>query len=447
MLERLSFERELAELGAREFQVAPLGNDPTVGFEFDVHYGLIETVIVDAGMTMPADGAQITDHSEASDGFRVKREGAGPALARIEIATKPLRATAAGKADLDQTIANVLKFARELREGCQKAKQKSIVVKNNGGGNVAGKPRPFTHPRSTPSGLPLGRLPFNNRFDPSNCTVWAAPQATLTVPLAKIGALISEIQKTEGQRAGVALTGPRTARMGLRSEALYQARAAVERTRRQVVTLNPRLRLSDGTEVNDTTFTASLSGFLMLLASYLWTSELRYDFDRPSPANPRDYEPFGKAYLPINVKAPFPEICAKLLTPTERRMLREIFAVAAARERLFRLARPGATLSDGTRKLLPPGPKELGRDSVHERQKDEFGSVPTWNDLVEHTLDPTHKGWGERLIVPLSKKIGIDRTKPGVALELRRIGFNAVFASDWASLMRRIAALSRRLNP
>ena len=56
MLERLSFERELAELGAREFQVAPPGNDPTVGFEFDVHYGLIKTVIEDAGLTMPADG-------------------------------------------------------------------------------------------------------------------------------------------------------------------------------------------------------------------------------------------------------------------------------------------------------------------------------------------------------------------------------------------------------
>lgn len=442
MRDRHSLERELRELGAREFQIAPSGNDPTVGFEFDVHYGLIETVIADAGMTMPADGAQITDHSEAADGLRVKREGAGPALARVEIATKPLRAIPAGKADLDQTIAKVLKFARELREGCQKAKQKAIVVKNNGGGNVAGKPRPFTHPRTTPSGLPLGRLPFNNRFAPHNCTVWAAPQATLTVPLAKVGALIGEIQKTEGQRAGIALTGPRTARMGLRSEALYRARAAVERTRRQLLAMRPRLKLSDGTEVNETTFSASLSGFLMLLASYLWTSELQYDF-----STPRDYEPFGKAYLPINVKAPFPEIYVKLLSPTERRIFREIFAGGAARERLFRLARPGATLADGTRKLLPPGPKELGLDSVHERQKDEFGSVPTWNDLVAHTLDPTHKGWGERLIVPLSKKIGIDRTKPGVALELRRIGFNAVFASDWAGLMRRIAALARKLNP
>jgi hypothetical protein len=441
MLERLSFERELDELGAREFQVAPPGNDPTIGFEFDVHFGLIKTVIEDAGMTMPADGAQITDHTEASDGFRVKREGAGPALSRIEIATKPLRAVAAGKADLDQTIANVLKFARELSQGCQKAKQKSLVVENDSGGNVSGKPKPFIHPKTTPSGLPLGRLPFKNRFDPSNCTVWAAPQATLTVPLAKIGALITEIQKTEGQRAGVALTGPKTARMGLRSEALYRAKAAVERTRREVLALSPKLKLSDGTEVNDTTFSASVTGFLMLLASYLWTSELAYDFAR------QDYEPFGKAYLPINVKAPFHEICAKLLTPGERRLFHEIFANGAARERLFRLARPGATGADGTRKLLPPGPKELGLDSVHERQKDEFGSVPTWGDLVAHTLDPTHKGWGSRLIVPLSKKIPVDRTKPGVALELRRIGFNAVFASDWAALMRRVAALSARLNP
>jgi hypothetical protein len=441
MWDRRTLEREFRELGVREFQLAPPGNDPTVGFEFDVHYGLIKTVIEDAGLTMPADGAQITDHTEGSDGFRVKREGAGPALSRIEIATKPLRAVPGGKADLDQTIANVLKFTRELRDGCGKAKQKSIVVENNSGGNVSGKPKPFTHPKTTPSGLPLARLPFKNRFDPSNCTVWAAPQATVTVPLARIGALIAEIQKTEGQRAGVALTGPKTARMGLRSEALYRAKAAVERTRREVLALSPKLKLSDGAEVNDATFSASLSGLLMLLASYLWTSELTYDFAS------RDYEPFGKAYLPINVKAPFHEICANLLTATERRMFHEVFAQGAARERLFRLARPGATVADGTRKLLPPGPKELGLDSVHERQKDAFGSVPTWDDLVAHTLDPTHKGWGSRLIVPLSKKIDLARTKPGVALELRRIGFNAVFASDWANLMRGIVALSRRLNP
>jgi hypothetical protein len=446
VLERLSLERELAELGAREFQIAPPGNDPTVGFEFDVHFGLIEAVIDDAGMTMPADGAQITDHDETTDGFRVKREGAGPAIARIEIATKPFRAVASGKAEFDQTIANVLKLARELRQGCETAAQKSIVVKNNNGADVQGKPRPFTHPKTTPGGLPLARLPFENRFDPRNCSVWAAPQATLAVPLAKVGALITEIRRTEGQPAGIALTGARTQRMGLRSDALFRALAAVDQARTQIVRRRPRLVLGDGTEVNETTFSASLRGFLILLASYLWTSELKYEFDKPSPANPRDYEPFGKAYLPINVKAPFSEIFAKLLSPAEQRVFREIFADGAARERLFRLARPGATLADGTRKLLPPGPKELGLDSVHERQKAEFGSIPSWNDLVDHTLDPTHKGWGDRLMVPLSKTIGIDRTKPGVALELRRIGFNAVFAKDWAGLMRRTFTLASKLN-
>jgi hypothetical protein len=49
-------------------------------------------------------------------------------------------------------------------------------------------------------------------------------------------------------------------------------------------------------------------------------------------------------------------------------------------------------------------------------------------------------------MVPLSKTIGIDRTKPGVALELRRIGFNAVFAKDWAGLMRRTFTLASKLN-
>lgn len=49
-------------------------------------------------------------------------------------------------------------------------------------------------------------------------------------------------------------------------------------------------------------------------------------------------------------------------------------------------------------------------------------------------------------MVPISKIIGIDRTKPRVALELRRIGFNAVFAHQWKGLMLRIFKMTQRLN-
>jgi hypothetical protein len=64
----------------------------------------------------------------------------------------------------------------------------------------------------------------SNKFDPTNCTVWAAPQVTLTIRLSKIGALVSAIKDTEGKGPGIARTADNDAkiwRMGLRSEALY----------------------------------------------------------------------------------------------------------------------------------------------------------------------------------------------------------------------------------
>jgi subtilisin family serine protease len=410
---------------------------PTLGFEFDVHYGLVREVVADAGKTMPPDGDQVMDHSESSDGFRVKLDGP-----RFEIATKPFTVDDAGRKDLAHTTDNILQFAGELKDRCAHAASRDIAVIGLSGQRVSGSPRPFTHPKTRVPGLPIVRLYVADSFHPSNCSVWASPQATLTIPLAKVAALASAIKKSEGDPAGTGLTGDASARMGLRSEALYRATTAVSRLRQDLVDRRPRRTLSDGTEVDATTFTETLRGFLILLAMYLWTGELPYNFTGPPP---RDYEPFAKAYLPVNVKAPFSEIFRTLLSSAEQRLFREVFT-GSARDRLFKLAKPAATLADGSRKLFPAGPKELGFDSVHRRQQVEFGSVPTWDDLVEHTLDSTHNGWGDRLLVPLSKPIGVDVTAPRVALELRRIGFNVVFAHQWNALMQQIFAMTKRLN-
>ena len=440
MPERQRFDREIADLGLREYwglPVVPPPPPPTLGFEFDVHFGLIKEVVADAGKTMPANGAQITNHDEATHGFRVKLDGP-----RLEIATKPFTVDDAGKKELDETITKVLEFAKKLKQACKAAPEKAITVPG-----VSGRPRPFTLAETLVSGLPIVRLPFNKRFHPTNCTVWASPQATLTVRLSKVDALVQAIKNTEGKGPGIALTGDNDSvrwRMGLRSEALYNARREVGRMFRDLDSKRPRLVLSDHTEVNKKTLNDHLRGFLILLATYLWTSELRYDFDETHKGF--DFEPFAKAYLPVNVKAPFGEICRKLMNPTERLLFKEIFAVGIPRQRLFKLAKRDATTADGSRKLFPPGPKELGLDSVHERQKAEFGSVPTWDDLVEHTLNSGHKGWGDRLLVPISKKIGIDKTWPRVAVELRRIGFNAVFDHQWKGLMNRIFTMTKKLD-
>jgi hypothetical protein len=433
---RHRFENELRDLQLREYQVPPAASVATVGFEFDVHYGLMEEVVTDAGKTMPANGSDITDHSPTTDGFKVKLDGP-----RLEIATKPFTVDTAGAAEWKKAAGRIDKFSKELLEGCRKAKEKNIVVKDFNGNPVRGKPRPFVHSRTLVKDLPLAKLYVKKQF--TNCSVWASPQATVTVPLSKVGALVTEIFRSEGKGPGVAMTGSARARdrMGVRSDAIYKAKAAVDKSRTAILKTKPPLKLADGTVVDAKVFTENVSGLLILMVSYLWTSELTYNLAD-------DYEPFAKAYLPLNVKAPFSKICSTLLTAKELQCFKELFASKAARVRMFQLVVPGITAATGgARKLFPPGPKESGLDSVHERQKAEFGSVPTWNDFLDHTLDPTHKSWGERLIVPLSKPIDLGKTKPRVPLEMRRFGFASVGRGLWMGMMKRVFDMVKRLNP
>ena len=129
-------------------------------------------------------------------------------------------------------------------------------------------------------------------------------------------------------------------------------------------------------------------------------------------------------------------------------MFRELFADGPARKQLFGLARSNA---DGTRKLFPSGPN----DSVWTQQeyalhadckKSGFGRVPTWNDLVDHTLDSKLHGSGDRLLVPISCPIKVSETRPRVAIELRRIGWGRLYAKDWAEFMRLVFSLTGELD-
>jgi D-alanyl-D-alanine carboxypeptidase len=384
--------------------------NPTVGFEFDVHYGPIPA-LPDTRL-----GDVLSSHSKSSDGFEVKLDGP-----RLEINTRPFETTDAGRKELQGTAVLINSFAEELWTGCRNATPVGVP-------GFSGA-RPFSHPKVT---VPIGKLPVGGKF--TNCSVWASPQTTLTIPLARVATLVERIKASEGDGPGLALTGGSTARMGLRSEALYRAHREVKKARRAAA------------------FSDDLEGFLILLASYLWTSELPYRFPAPGErvnGAVHDYEQIGKAYLPINVKNPFHQVFKTLLSAADQQVFRNRFADGAARVKLFRLALPaGAALSDGDRKFLPPGRTVSGvPDVVHQFQRDGFfGVVPTWNDLVEHTLDPTHRGWNDRLWVTHSTMKDIDDTRPRVLLELRRAGFVAVDRSKWERFMLRMHELTTDLN-
>jgi hypothetical protein len=380
--------------------VKKLVRKPTVGFEFDVHFGPVPA-------RDDLNGSVLSTGSKAADGFEVKLDGP-----RLEVNTRPFETTDAGRQELTTTAARIKAFSAELFTTCRQV----------------GADQAFGHSQLS---VPVGKLKTRSRTP--NCSVWAAPQATITVRLSKVSRLVDMIRASQGKGAGRALSGGSGFRMGLRSEALYRAQKEVAKARKVAG------------------FSADLEGFLILLASYLWTSELPYRF--PAPGAPvdssvHDYEQFGKAFLPVNVKTPFSQVFRSLLGAADQTAFRSGFADGAARVNLFRLARPaGAQVSDGDRKLLPTGRSLPGDpDVVHAFQRDVFGVVPTWNDLVDHTLDPTHRGWGERLLVTHSTPIDVSKTWPRVLLELRRAGFTTVDQSLWEGFMLRLHALTRDLD-
>jgi hypothetical protein len=408
------------------------GKPRTIGFEFDIHFGFMDEIAANAGLTIPPDKTKLTTHENTTDGFVVKLDGP-----RFEAATKPFTVEDTGLKELKETIKNLKTFTTELQKGCQGGTAQKVT-------GVAGNARVFSYSKmvSSLAGFPMSKLPVSKKFS-SNCSVWASPQATVAIPLSKVAPLVELIKRSEGKASGIALTGDSSQRMGLRSEALYKAKFQVDKLHQEITSKNPKIKLSNSKEVDATIFSESLRGFLILLVSYLWTSELPYHFTEPSP---RDYEPFAKAFLPINVKAPFPDIFDKLLTDDEKLFFKEQFAKDEnVRVNLYRLVKPGAVKADGKNKLFPKGRIELGKDSVHARQELEFGVVPTWSDLIEHTLDSSHNGWGSKLIVPLSNQIGLNKTAPNVALELRRVGFRAMFDYDWKRFMENVFNLIKNI--
>lgn len=378
MWDRLTLERELGELGLREFEHT--FNPEPVGFVLNTNYGLLRPV-VEAKRKVTWEFALATRHRYQTHGFATDT-ARGPQITRFLISIPPL---GAGSAELDKSIRNVLAFAKQLQDGCAKAREQKIVVRNNAGVAVRGRPRPFEI-RNITNG-PIARLPFSDKvkLDPKdgdafgpNCSVWAQPVATITVPLKGVGKLIDLIEASEnlslqapaGKGRGLPLSGKERSRRGRRSDAIYYARDEVRKARKDL--LARKLVLSDRkTKVDAATFSEDLSGFLMLVASYLWTNKMK---------DARDYETLPESYLPIVVHAPFSEIF-RSLKPAEQAIFRELFAVGEARLRLFEMAQTDASRADGARKLLPPGPK----GAIHQDQQTVFGTAPTWDDLIDHT--------------------------------------------------------------
>jgi hypothetical protein len=502
MKERYSLERELealgvrspiqlekeikrsGQIGLREFFGPTLAPRPlapsafsTLGFEFDLNFGF-EIEVANAigspppvgGFNFPSEGLKATDH-EWEDGGGKLKEGFVVTMdaVRMEISTVPLGLNN----DKDYNIVknNVKKFGEELISARMRGKFNSHVNVPH----VSGHPTTFEHPRTVvnkpdtdPHSPCLGNVQFpgdrkhatyklarvplviarvRKKYPPRGYTkLWSAPQATLTLPLARFVKLVDEIHQTRGRAPGVAFTGGGRGgdkhgrdidRLGLRDDLAKLAQdAAMNDRKRKIGT-----KLSDGTKVTDKDL-PSITSLVTILVMYMLTS-IKID-DRDSE------EGFAKASLPLNVKTPLWQIHKFALNDRERLILHELYTDPGKRQNLFALA-SGGTIVNGTKKLFP------ARTHGNTAQ---FLPVPTWDDLVdalvlekevEVTVDNCIEKKGHRkgdkiLIAPLTSKIDWNKTKPLIAIEMRRSGFAPVFFDRWLPLMDRIRKLAKKVN-
>lgn len=420
--------------------VAVPATPATIGFEFDLNIGLSRDVFtaraadMPSGATFPKEHDKITDHrakdgtGKLVDGFDVKRDGP-----RIEIATLPIKVD--DDATFTTVVQNVLAFVAELEaERAKVTPDLGLAV-----AGTSGHPVRFTHPRTKISRLPLVVAARGSQSAlkwPSEKGVWAAPQATITILLEHVIDLIDAIEKSAGDGLGKALTGSSSQRLGVRSDIAVKAkRRVLADGARKVGT-----ELSDNSKLTNADFSKRLAGLLMLMNSYMLCGEI---------LDPDDYEIFAKAYLPINVKAPFRDLFREALSDRERMVFKDLYVTNRAN--FFALAKDRATASDGDKELFPPKVRDFDIDRLHDHRL-------TWGMLLDNTVNDIplkvtkansvtkkhHAPGDEVLWAPLSKIIPFASTKPRVALELRRIGFAAHAVKFWEPLMNTVRAIAKK---
>lgn len=414
-----------------------------IDFEFDLNWG-IEGASPPTGsesaVNAIADETVLTGHErrgppparDLKDGFQVVMDGN-----RMEINTARFGIRGGGRRELTDTMTNILSFVNELKTGCEAVSPVTVPTPadRQRPGVPLGKPRFFDAPFSVPPGQPMFPLGTDKYFR-STCSVSAAPQCTMDVPLSGVNPLVQAIKSSKGQRPGRALTGPDARRAGVRSDALFHAQSKVNASRRRHVRLGTTL--SNGTTVTNTNFSESLTGFMILLVSYLRSSVV---------IDPRDFEEFAKAYPPIVVHTHFRDLFHRALNVDERMVFTELFGDPAARTNLYAMA-TSSPASAGSKDLFPP--------KVQAKQIAEFGHKITWDEFVNSTIADTpilSTAGVETLPTPLAtatvgpQEAGPEGARvPGAKLEMRRIGFNWVPSSAWRGLTDRLFTLARTLN-
>lgn len=416
----------------------------TLGFEFDINYGSTANEPPPAAADYDMDGEEITNHNRATDGFKLKGDGN-----RIEISTKPFSITAAGKKEMLEVARKIKKMTNEVEKLCLAApfhlstdndtyKKNSKVHEK-----VVGRPKAIKYSKLLPKIKSIFPIEGQHTYYRQKlCGVAASPQATIAVPLGKIEALIKKIKASESlPKSSFSLSGRAKYRLGLRSDALYKALAAVNKSR--TYHLRNKTSLTGNKKVSSTNYTPELQGLLILMVSYLITSELKADL--------KDYESYAKAYLPLNVKHHFRLLLSDLSTE-EKQVFKELYFDGVKQFNIFKLAKPTADKAFASAQKLFP---VKATDWTFY-----FKDAPTWMDFLTKTFNntpllreviptesnPKHKVGDETLFNPISNSIPYIAHSKRVIVEMRRIGTRMIPAAEWEKLMLKIFKLTEALN-
>jgi hypothetical protein len=450
MNDRNTLFKELNALTGVAFEVGQEGEVPsvvppaTLGFEFDINYGASASEPPPAAVDYGMEGEKITTHDSLIDGFRLKGDGN-----RIEIATKPFSVSPAGKKEMLEVAGKIKGLTDEFESLCGKAPfhpgtdNDSYKKNEKVNGKIVGRPKCIKYSKQVAKVKCIFPIQGqDNYYRQKLCGVAAAPQATIAIPLAKIEALVRKIKASESlAKSDFPLSGNAAFRLGLRSDALYMALTAVNNSRNYH--LRNKTTLSGGKKISAGNYTHALQGLLILIVSYLITSELK--------ADSKDYEPFAKAYLPLNVKNHF-YLLLDDLSADEKQVFRELYFDDLKQFNIFKLAKKDADFAFAKgRKLFP---------AKAEDWKFYFKTPPTWLDFLSKTFNktpllrdvapteanPKHKLGDETLFDPISKTIPYVPGSQRVIVEMRRIGTRMVSAKEWKNLMLKIFDLTADLN-
>jgi hypothetical protein len=405
-----------------------------IGFEFD----MLVSITTDLCNPTPnsLNKKLISHHKDSIDGFTLKIDGN-----KIEVSTKPFELTEAGRKELEKTFSNINQWLNDLKTVLndplhqKKIKGMAGCLKGEGifiGTKDTGKKLNLTDEFINTNHfiLPL-KSAIANRSDyfTENLKIRGVPQATMGIPLASVSKLIDVIRKTEGQRVGIGLTASFRQRLGLRSDALYNAQNRVNNARAFFL----KKGVFNGLGITNSNFSDSLAGFLILLAQYFWTSVL--------PADPRDKEQFSKAYVPLHSKNRFRELFHCLLKNGERELFIKVFWENDSWKNLFSLARKIPGRKGGYLNIADTPNLHLFPSKVTVTK-------PTWQEFIASIVDNSfsiEKTTGSNTLVTGPTK-AIDLTSQGVILELRRMGFGVLPSDSWLAMATNLFTIAKGLN-